>query len=89
MTHTVTPVAGAHGSIAPATPQTVDDGGTIAFTVTADASYVIDSVTGCGGSLDVDVFTTGTITADCEVDATFVIDPLETIFDDGFEPAAR
>jgi len=86
VTHTVTPVAGAHGSITPDSPQTVDDGDTIAFTVTPDASYVIESVSGCGGSLDGEVFTTGAITADCEVDAAFVIDPLEVIFDNGFDP---
>jgi glucose/arabinose dehydrogenase len=86
ITHTVTPVAGEHGSIAPATPQTVDDGATTAFTVTPDTSYVIESVSGCGGALVGDVFTTGAITTDCEVDATFVIDPLEVIFGNGFDP---
>jgi hypothetical protein len=85
-THTVTPVAGAHGAIAPDTPQTVEDGGTIAFTVTADAGYVVGSVNGCDGTLDGDVFTTAPVTADCEVDAAFVLDPLELIFENGFDP---
>jgi outer membrane protein assembly factor BamB len=71
-THIVTPVAGPHGSIVPSTPQTVDDGAAISFTLTPDAHYRIDSVTGCGGSLDGSVYTTGAITADCTVNATFV-----------------
>jgi hypothetical protein len=85
VTHVVTPVAGAHGTIAPDTPQTVDDGDTLAFTVTADASYLIDSVAGCGGTLVDSVFTTAPVTADCEVDAAFVLDPADVIFRGGFE----
>ena len=85
LTHIVTPVAGPHGTIAPDTPQTVNDGDTIAFTVTPDANYLIDSVTGCGGALVESVFTTAPITADCEVDAAFVLDPADVIFRNGFE----
>ncbi len=70
-THTVTPTAGAHGGIAPGTPQTVIDGATTTFTLTPDAHYAIDSVNGCGGSLNGLVYTTGPITADCTVNATF------------------
>ena len=72
-THTVTPTAGANGSIAPDTPQTVDDGDTTSFTITPDANHVIASVTGCGGQLVGDTYTTGPITADCTVSATFDI----------------
>jgi glucose/arabinose dehydrogenase len=85
VTHVVTPVAGAHGTIAPDKPQTVDDGATVAFTLTPDANYVIGDVSGCGGSLVGDVYTTGAVTADCEVDATFVVDPADIIFRDGFD----
>ena len=73
VTHTVTPTAGANGSIAPSTPQTVNDGSTTVFTVTPDAHYRIADVTGCGGSLDGNTYTTGPITADCTVTATFAI----------------
>ena len=62
-----------------------DDGATVAFTLTPDANYVIGDVTGCGGALAGDVYTTGAITADCEVDATFVVDPSDVIFRDGFD----
>lgn len=70
--HTVTPAAGTGGGIAPTTPQTVIDGGTTSFSVTANAGYSIGGVTGCGGRLAASVYTTGPITADCTVTATFV-----------------
>ncbi len=73
VTHVVTPSAGANGSIAPDTPQTVDDGATTSFTITPDAHYAIDSVGGCGGTLDGDTYTTAPVTADCTVTATFAI----------------
>jgi hypothetical protein len=69
--HTVTPQAGAHGQIAPSTPQGVADGATTSFIVTPDAHYMIDAVTGCGGALAGNIYTTGAITADCTVSATF------------------
>ena len=72
-THTVTPTAGTNGTIMPDTPQTVDDGQTTAFTVTPDQHYQIADVSGCGGSLTGDTYTTGPITADCTVSATFAI----------------
>ena len=71
ITHTVTPVAGTGGTIVPSTPQTVDEGDTIAFTVTANAGFAIGSVTGCGGSLVGNTYTTAPITADCTVTASF------------------
>ena len=71
LTHTVTPQAGAHGSIAPSTPQTIDDGATTSFTLAPDTHYAIDGAAGCGGSLSGSVYTTGPITADCTVTATF------------------
>ena len=71
--HVVTPQAGAHGQIAPGTPQNVADGATTSFTVTADPHYAIDAVTGCAGHLAGDTYTTGVISADCTVSATFAI----------------
>lgn len=82
-TWTVTPNAGPNGSIDPDTPQTVNDGDTTQFTVTPDMGYVIDEVTGCDGALAGDTYTTGAITADCTVEATFAVD--DTIFANGFE----
>ncbi|MCC8998050.1 MAG: CSLREA domain-containing protein, partial [Candidatus Contendobacter sp.] len=71
-THIVTPVAGAGGTINPNTPPTVNDGATTTFTVTPDPNYAIQTVTGCGGTLAGTTYTTGPITADCTVYASFV-----------------
>lgn len=70
-TFVVTPVAGTGGSIAPSTPQQVAQGATTSFTVTPDSGYGINSVTGCGGSLNGNVYTTGPISANCTVTASF------------------
>lgn len=75
--YTVTPEAGAGGAISPATAQSVNHGTTTSFTVNPDAGYAIDQVSGCGGSLSNNTYTTGAITAACTVSATFVeLDPL-------------
>ena len=73
VTHTVTPSAGANGSLNPATPQTVNHEFTIQFTVTPASNYHIDTVSGCGGSLVGSTYTTGAVTADCSVTASFAI----------------
>lgn len=70
--YTVTPAAGAHGTIAPSTPQTVDQGSTFDFTVTPDDGYQVGSVTGCGGTLNGGTYTIAPATTDCTVTATFV-----------------
>jgi hypothetical protein len=75
VTHTVTPSAGANGSITPNTPVIVNDGDTTNFTLTPNASYRIASVGGtCGGSLVGNLYTTNPVTADCTVIANFVLD---------------
>ncbi|HEX7769086.1 MAG TPA: PQQ-dependent sugar dehydrogenase, partial [Dokdonella sp.] len=51
-THVVTPDAGPGGALAPATAQVVDDGASVAFTVTPDANHLVDTVEGCGGTLE-------------------------------------
>lgn len=69
----VTTTAGAGGVIEPSS-QTVPEGETATFTVTAESDYQIHSVEGCGGSLVDNEYTTGLITADCTVTATFAAD---------------
>jgi len=74
---TVSPVVvGGNGSVTPSTPQSVPDGDTIAFTLTPDPGYEIDTVTGCSGALVGNVYTTGPITADCTVSASFRLTPV-------------
>ncbi|MBK5962583.1 hypothetical protein CCR95_00275 [Thiocystis minor] len=66
----VTPSAGANGRIDPSSVQAVEDGASTSFTVTPDDGYGA-SVTGCGGTLSGTTYTTGAITADCAISATF------------------
>ena len=69
--YTVTPSAGTGGSISPSTSQTVAYNGTTSFTVTPNTGYYIASVTGCGGRLSGNSYTTGPVTANCSVSASF------------------
>ena len=69
--YTVTASAGANGTIAPPT-QTVAHGGTTNFTVTPSAGYTATMGGTCpAGSLVGTTYTTGVITADCTVTASF------------------
>lgn len=70
-TYTVTPSAGANGSISPSTPQTVNSGATTAFTVTPSGGYTASVGGTCGGSLVGTTYTTNAITGNCTVSATF------------------
>ena len=69
-TYIVTATAGLGGTITPAT-QTVEAGATARFNVTPNSGYVVASVTGCGGSLSGATYTTGPITGNCTVNASF------------------
>jgi len=73
-TFTVTASSTGNGTIAPAS-QVVNYNTTAAFTVTPDPNYHIASVTStCGGTLVGNIFTTGPVTANCAVTASFAID---------------
>jgi hypothetical protein len=77
-TYTVTPIASANGSISPSTPQQVHGGTVAEFDVIPDAHYHTLSVSGCGGNWSGDFkYTTGTISADCTITASFAIDTFE------------
>jgi hypothetical protein len=71
VTYTVTPSAGANGSITPATAQTIGSGATTAFTITPSAGYSASAGGTCGGALVGNTYTTNAITANCTVAATF------------------
>ena len=91
-TYTVTPSAIGHGSMTPNTPQTVNYNSTKAFTITPDTGYHIASVSGCGGSLSGSIYTTGQITANCTVMATFapntyIVTPSSGLINGHFNPA--
>jgi len=70
ISHSVNASAGAGGSVSPAT-STVVHGATAAFTVAADPGFAVESVTGCGGTLTGNTYTTGPVTAECNVSAIF------------------
>ncbi len=66
----VSAAAGTGGSITPAS-QTVASGASTAVTITPDTGYSIDKVSGCGGTLNGNTYTTGTITENCTISASF------------------
>lgn len=70
-TYPVSTTAGSGGSISPVSA-TVTSGSTAMFTVTPGSGYVIGSVSGCGGTLSGNTYTTAAITASCTVTASFV-----------------
>ena len=83
-TFTITPSAGAHGGITPSTPQSVAAGGSMLFTISADAGYhvadvLVDGVSvGARNSYEfINVVANHTISASFAADtpATFIITP--------------
>ena len=75
---TVTANAGAGGAISPAGATRVAPGTTQTFTVTPNAGYRINTVTGCNGTLSGNTYTTGPVTANCTVSASFAVYPTVT-----------
>lgn len=68
--YTVAATAGEGGSITPASQQ-VEHGKTTSLTVQPNRGFDISSVTGCGGKLEGATYTTGPITDNCNVVASF------------------
>ena len=71
ITYNVSATAGTGGSISPPTA-TVNAGSTTTLTVTPSGGYGISSVAGCGGTLSGNTYTTGAISGNCTVTASFV-----------------
>jgi alpha-tubulin suppressor-like RCC1 family protein/uncharacterized protein YfaP (DUF2135 family) len=69
--HSVNPVTMPNGKISPSTLQVINSGLTTNFIVIPDNNYQIDTVTGCGGSLIGNTYTTAPIDSDCMVTASF------------------
>jgi hypothetical protein len=69
-TYLVTAVAQAGGVISPASA-TVAAGATTRFTVTPASGYAVAAVSGCGGSLAGDSYTTAGVFVDCAITVTF------------------
>ena len=75
-TFSVTPSAGANGSISPAAVQTIAYNTKAIFTVTPSVGYVTTVGGTCGGALAGNTYTTNFITANCTVSATFALSNL-------------
>ncbi len=71
----VTTAADTGGAISPSNMQNVNYGNTVSFTVTPDSAngFKIDSVTGCGGTLSGNTYTTAPVTSPCTVAAAFTL----------------
>ena len=71
--YTITPTAGANGTISPATPQSVDMGGSVTFTVTPNAGYQVDAFTvdGAAATLTAGKYTFTNVAADHSIAVTF------------------
>ncbi|MCQ4163274.1 Ig-like domain-containing protein [Tahibacter harae] len=70
----ITPLAGANGTIAPNTPQEALPGTQTQFTLVPDPGYVIGAVTGCAGTLNGLVYTTGPVSSHCTVTVEFLLE---------------
>jgi hypothetical protein len=72
-TYVITPTAGANGSITPATPQTLNHGDSVTFTIAPDSGFAIADVLVDGASVGVvSSYTFNTITAPHTISASFV-----------------
>jgi hypothetical protein len=73
VSYTVTASASSGGSISPSGARSVEEGGTLAFTVTANTGYSFATIGGTcpGGVLAGSSYRTGVINADCSVVANF------------------
>ena len=75
---TVTPSAGANGTISPTAAQTVTQGNTLVFNLTPNTGYQVATVGGtCPGAYQQGetTYSAGPITANCSVEASFEPDP--------------
>ncbi|MBI5638858.1 MAG: hypothetical protein HZA17_00380 [Nitrospirae bacterium] len=68
---TINVIAAKGGTISPFGTVTVKPGAVQQLTITPAAGYYISGVTGCGGKLSGNIFTTGQVLTDCSVSATF------------------
>ncbi|GFO65098.1 InlB B-repeat-containing protein [Geomonas paludis] len=70
-TYLVTPASPVNGRIIPSSPQTVAYQGATTFTLVPDTGYQVASAAGCGGTLNGTTYTTGAITGNCSISASF------------------
>ncbi|MFZ0927655.1 MAG: hypothetical protein WAN11_03590, partial [Syntrophobacteraceae bacterium] len=73
--YTITASAGSNGGISPSGSVLVSSGSTQEFTVAPNAGYSPSVGGSCGGALSGNIYTTGSITGNCTVTATFSLIP--------------
>ncbi len=71
--YSITAASSGNGAISPARVN-YTTGQAIAFTLTPNEGYRVDSVTGCDGTLNNNTYVTSSISGNCEVSASFVLD---------------
>jgi hypothetical protein len=86
-TFTVTPSAGANGTITPNTPQNINAGVSTQFSVTPSLGYSAAMSGTCGGTLVGTTYTTSAITAACTVIANFINTPVAQTINMAATPA--
>ena len=82
ISYMVTAIASEGGQITPGS-LSVLHGQAAQFAVAANYNHQIASVTGCGGNLDGETFTTAAITAACTINASFAFVPIGGLNDTG------
>jgi hypothetical protein len=70
MTFSATTVVGSGGSASPAIAE-VQPGEKTVFTITPGEGFIINKVLGCNGTLEGNIYTTGNLTDDCQINASF------------------
>jgi len=78
-TYPVSISAGLGGDLSPSSAM-VTWGESASFTLTPAASHDIDEVTGCGGTLAGDTYTTAPITGPCTVEASFALRQYSVVY---------
>lgn len=68
--YTVSTTTSDGGTISPAS-QIITHGNSVEFTLSSESGYSLASVTGCNGTLEDNIYTTGSVTAKCTIVAEF------------------
>ena len=82
--YAITAISGDGGSISPATIS-ITSGQSTDFTLTVNDGYTLAGATGCNGTLNGTIYSTGNITSACSVTATFEA----VVTDDNTAPSAE
>lgn len=69
--YTASSVSAIGGTLDPSS-QKVESGKSAIFSITADAGFTLEGITGCGGTLNALTYTTAAMTADCTITPTFI-----------------